>query len=243
MKNNNYSIDAIGWVLPSSIGTGKEILTESNWLDNDFLQSDSLQNFSAKPYLNSIKGYLDPSSAYTLSATTLALQSLADEAINPICDSKTGVAVATQYGACQTAYKFFAQFVAKGARFASPLLFPHSYPNTASNLVAIEFGFAGPHLTLSPSLDVREVLQFAFSQLDKNSAEQMLVGAYEAMIPTAVPNNTQCLNGAIMLRINKTVTKKTILTIENKLPEIDHGFGNVYALLLLLQKLKQIQGE
>ena len=185
----------IGWVLPDGVGAGAEILRHSEWLSN-VAANGNLEKFDAKKYLSSVKGYLDPAGACFLGAFRLAC---GDDEMK--FDEKRGIASVTHYGSVKSAFTFYAQLVQKGARLASPMVFPHGYANTPGNLAAIEFGCAGPHTVLYGVQDVREALAFAYARLQDGSATEMFVGAYEAFLPMAFPNSQSALNGAMVLRV------------------------------------------
>ncbi len=185
----------IGWVLPDGVGAGRDILNHAEWLSNTAANAN-LEKFDAKKYLSSVKGYLDPAGACFLAAFRMAC---GDEAM--VMNERRGIASVTHFGSVKSAFSFFAQLAQKGARFASPLIFPHGYANTPGNLAAIEFGCAGPHTVLYGVQDVREALAFAFARLQDGSADDMFVGAYEAFLPMACPESQRALNGSIVLSV------------------------------------------
>ncbi len=198
MDTKDIVIAGLGWVLPRGVGSGTALLAEEDLLDWTPADNAALDGFSAKPYLNSVKGYLDPASAYLLAACSLALQDW-EPAEESGINEEFGISSLTQFGAPQTGSRFYSQLLEKGPRFASPLLFPHSYSNTAGNLAAIEFGFGGPHMVLYGTVDVRDALDFAATRLKDGTATDMLVGVYEAVSDAAVSADTRVLNGAVAL--------------------------------------------
>ncbi len=231
-------VQSLAWVLPANVGTGAELLSHLEWFDwNDDVNA-GLAAFSPKPYVKSVKGYLDPGGGYQLSAMALAI---GENAVNGLQERK-GICTATRYGATTSAYKFFEQLAQKGPRLASPLIFPHGYSNTAGNLAAIEFGYGGPHMVLFGNQDVRETLEFAAARLADGTAEEMLVGAYEAGYTAALPDGRQVLNGALALKVAATPSDHDVMAIRladlRKLPASMPQFGMVAALGKLLQALK-----
>ncbi len=184
----------VGWVLPGSAEHGEALPK----LDAAMLISrrDELTSFSVKPYIQSVKGYLDPAGAYALGAAALCLDGY--KVADP---DRAAVISATQYGATTSGYRFFEQMVNKGHRFASPMIFPHSYSNTAGNLVAIEWGWSGPHLVFDNAPDGTEALWAATDMLQRGLADDALVILYEAVTSSAVPDTITPLNGAICLRL------------------------------------------
>ncbi|MBQ6471094.1 MAG: hypothetical protein IJJ33_03855 [Victivallales bacterium] len=189
----------IAWVLPSGVGSGRELLEHPEWLNGN--DNSALEGFTAKPYLKSVKGYLDPGGHYALAAAALAYNGLADALSN-----RRGVAAATCFGSPVSAFAFFSQLQTKGPRLASPMVFPHSYANTPANLVAIEFGCAGPHNVFFGPQDPRNALDFAYARLLDGSSDTMLALFHEATCPQALPDGCAPLNGAIALLLSATPT-------------------------------------
>ena len=198
----------IGWVLPDGVGSGRAVLEHGEWFKN-IAANGNLEKFDAKKYLSSVKGYLDPAGACFLAAFRLAC---GDDVM--ALDEKRGIASATHYGSVKSAFTFYAQLVQKGARLASPMVFPHGYANTPGNLAAIEFGCAGPHTVLYGVQDVREALAFAFARLQDGSAMEMFAGAYESFLPMAFPASKRALNGAMVLRLAATPSDGDVATID-----------------------------
>lgn len=233
---SQFAITNLGWVLDAGTGSGKQLLIDADlakWRDGD---DDALAGFSAKPYLNSVKGYLDPAGSYCLAACSLAL---GEPETGPPREL-SGIVSATRYGAPVSARKFHEQFTEKGPRFASPLIFPHGYANTAGNLAAIEFGFAGPHLVLQGRQDIREALDLALQRLENGEADDMLVVAYEATDEISLPDGMAARNGAIALRLAPADPDSLLPLDRNQLwslPVPNLETGAVSALLDLLRAL------
>ena len=206
--DNKLYVRNIGWVLPDGIGSGAEIFKHGEWLTN-IAANANLEKFDAKKYLSSVKGYLDPAGACFLAAFRLAC---GDDDMK--FDEKRGIASVTHYGSVKSAFTFYAQLVQKGARLASPMVFPHGYANTPGNLAAIEFGCAGPHTVLYGVQDVREALAFAYARLMDGSANEMFVGAYEAFMPMAFPESLCALNGAMVMRLSATPAEGDVAALD-----------------------------
>lgn len=231
---SRFAITNLGWVLPAGTGSGALGLTDPNLLDWVPEDNAALAEFSAKPYLNSVKGYLDPAGSYCLAACSLAL----GEHDGSQAHNRSGIATVTRYGAPQSARKFHEQLVGKGARYASPLVFPHGYANTAGNLAAIEFGFGGPHVVLQGRQDVREALDFALTRLETGEADEMLVAAYEATDEISLPDGMVAQNGAIAIRLAASGPDSLLELDRERLwadPAPDLDTGSVTAFLVLLQ--------
>ena len=226
----------VAWVLPESVGSGAALLQNPAWTEYADGCNEKLASFNPKPYLNSVKGYLDPGGAFFLAACSMVLEGVPRNGIDP----RRGIASATCYGSSKSAFTFYAQFLEKGSRFASPMIFPHGYANTPGNLAAIEYGYAGPHTVLYGPQNICEALLFAYSRLQDGTADEMLAGAYEALFPAAFPQELQVLNGAIVLRFAATPAPGDIAVIEAKTlvcSTVPTTLGAVQQLGLALQRL------
>lgn len=190
-----------GWVLPADIGSGDALFQHPEWLKISTAVNDRLAGFSPKPYLKSVKGYLDPGGAMLLAAARLAIPA---DAVAGTQGSRCGISTVTRYGSMGSGYAFFSQMASKGPRMASPMIFPHGYANTPGNLAAIEFGYAGPHMVFYGNQDIRAALDFAVARLLDGSAEDMLVGFYESAPALSLPDGCQVLHGAVVLRLGLT---------------------------------------
>jgi 3-oxoacyl-(acyl-carrier-protein) synthase len=188
------SLHRAGWVLPGSVGGGATLPGVS--ADELLEVADGFAEFSVKPYVQSIKGYLDPAAAYSLAAARLCLEANSEL---PEDLSHFAIVAATQYGAPTSGYKFFQMLIEKGHRFASPMVFPHSYPNTAANLIAIEYGAAGPHMVLTTCDSAGTALDYGELLIASGSAENVLVLLSEAAESAHLPDGTTVLNGAVCL--------------------------------------------
>lgn len=186
---------------------------------------DFLEGFDPKPYIQTVKGYLDDAGKYALAAASLAV----DEARQSLTEqgARVGVASATRWGAPASGFRFCQQLAQKGLRFASPLVFPHSYSNTAGNLVAMEFRFGGPHMVYFGRGGALEALRFAAAELRKDDAETVLVVASEAATAPAIPDETRSLNGAVALRFSTkedgALGRFDLPTNDNGLPAFENG--------------------
>jgi 3-oxoacyl-[acyl-carrier-protein] synthase II len=218
-ENCEVRIVSAGWVLPGQIGSGRQVPALADLADNE-----TLAGFSAKSYLQTIKGYLDPASAYALAATALCLGEDAPGG------EYIGLSCGTVYGAPQSGFRFFQQLVDKGPRLASPLIFPHGYASTAPNLAAIEFRLGGPHMVMWGETAWQEALFFATNALQRSQANEMLLLVCEAASAAVLPDSCQVLNGAICLRLR--AGKSGIALPE--LQAVDGCHGAVYGALTQL---------
>ena len=199
-------VRGMSWVLPGNIGQGRTLLEHPEWISEDL---GLLEGFSPKPYVSSVKGYLDPAGATMLAAFSMIAEKAADG-----FDPRQGIATMTRFGACKSSYAFFEQLATKGPRFASPMIFPHGYANAAGNLAAIELGFCGPHMVFFGHQDERELLEFAMERLRNGDADEMLVGVVEATVPAAIPDGWKVPNGAIALRLAWTPSADDLFSLD-----------------------------
>ena len=213
-----------GWVLPGELGGGPALPALAP--DRLIAANAELEGFSIKPYIHSVKGYLDPAGAYSLAAASLCL-----EGQGPRDLARTAVISVTQYGAPRSGYKFFAQMIAKGHHFASPMIFPHSYSNTAGNLAAIEFGFSGPHFVFDAATDGAEAWRLAGDLLRRGLADDALVILYEATDEQVLPDGFEVLNGALCAWFSLTPAK-TPAELPSLDPHPDNRRGVLHPTLL-----------
>lgn len=241
MATAPLQVTGIGWVLPGGNGSGagfRDVARAWHWQPAD---NAALAGFSAKDYLTSVKGYLDPASAFCLAAAVQALGGRAPTAVGGALRPRSGICTISRYGATLSGYRFTEQLLQKGPRFASPLIFPHSYANTAGNLAAIEFGFGGPHMVLYGEQDVREALEFAAVRLQDGTAEDMVVAAYESAEGLALPDGHAVAHGALALYLQATPDRPTLATLDlerlRALPPADSANGMTAAFIQTLGAL------
>lgn len=240
MGTATLQVAGIGWVLPGSTGAGGgfgEVARAWHWLPAD---NAALAGFSAKDYLTSVKGYLDPAGAFCLAACVLALGGPGRAPAGGL-RPRSGLCTVTRYGATLSGYRFTEQFLQKGPRYASPLIFPHGYANTPGNLAAIEFGFAGPHMVLYGGQDVRETLEFAASRFAEGSVDEMLVAAYESAEGQALPDGVAIAHGAVALHLRAAPEAAPLATLDlsrvRALPPVDSAPGMTDAFIRLMASL------
>jgi hypothetical protein len=229
-------VTGIGWVLPGGVGSGAGFVgLARSWRPGD---NRLLAGFSAKEYLTSVKGYLDPAGAFCLAAAVLALGGPRQGGVGSVSRPRSGICTITRYGSTLSGYRFTEQLLQKGPRFASPLVFPHGYANTPGNLAAIEFGFGGPHMVLYGEQDVREALEFAACRLADGSADDLVVAAYESAEGAALPDGLAVAHGAVALYLQATPDRPVLASLEMErlraLPPADSAEGMTAALIRLL---------
>jgi hypothetical protein len=233
MMAETLQISEIAWVLAGQVGVGAGCGLA--WQPEDNLK---LAGFSAKPYLSSLKGFLDPAGNFVLAACSLLKDAAADLVDDALL---TGVSAMSQHGATVATSSFYRQLVQKGPRLASPMIFPHSYASTAPNLAAIEFGWAGPHTVYFGKQDCRETLEYAAARLAEGSTQNMVVVVYEAAMPEFLPAGRRVRNGALALLLQKPSECPARLRFSmgqlRGLPSFLSAEGSVQDMLCLLNAL------
>ena len=139
-----------------------------------------LTEFAVEDYLDSVQSYLDRASALAIAGTRLALEDaglLAQETRS----APVGLAYATAWGCLDSMQVFYAE-AAERPRRAPPLPFSHSYANSPSSMVAIEFALRGFALTLSSGTACGlAAVSAAARAVAEGSAQAVVAGASEAL--------------------------------------------------------------
>ncbi|NLZ63297.1 MAG: hypothetical protein GX902_05760 [Lentisphaerae bacterium] len=240
MSSPVMHINGIAWVLGSGTGCSRQL--PPALLDFSAAEESALENFSCKPYLQSSKGYLDAAAHYLLAACSL-LRSEGEKQGQPLpAGARTGMVCLTHFGAPRSGFTFFRQMTEKGPRFASPLVFPQAYSNTAPNLAAMEFSWSGPHCVYAGPQDCRLPWQFAADRLADGSADCIVLTAYEAASAELLPPDYPVRNGAIALRLEKTASPGSLAVppelLSGTAPEaLPPPHGSVQAELLFLSRI------
>lgn len=192
-------IVSAGWVLGSGFGSS----TDPHALGRALAaaEAETLPSAELPPDLFHPKGYLDPSAAWLLGAAALALRELAAPP-----GPETAVVSATHLGPLGSGFAFFSQMESKGVRLASPMIFPHAYASTPGNLLAIEHGYAGPHLVFcggshTGGAAVAEAAEAARQLLLQGKAGTVLLAVYESARSPAIPDGIALISGAVVLAL------------------------------------------
>ncbi len=142
-----------------------------------------VEGFDLKNYLSTVTSYIDRCSALGMAASKLAL----DDAGVPNTDARTGdwgLGYATAWGCLDSMALFFAK-VAKKPKFAPPLIFSHSYANSPSSVICIEFGLCGVGATFSEgATGALTALGWARDRLERTKGSEvggMLIAASDAL--------------------------------------------------------------
>lgn len=103
---------------------------------------EGIPDYEATEFGVTPKTYVDDVSKHALCACAMALGNLGSA-------GRLGLFFGTENGCVETSSRFWADYLAKGARFVRPFLFPHTYDNAPASLAAMEFGARGAHLNFS----------------------------------------------------------------------------------------------
>ena len=187
---NEYSDDMIlvaGLAPVTSLGLGmndvanamaaRTMMSESEEAGGQESQAAGvIPEFDLQDLIDSRKPYLDPHSKSALAAAALTFDS-ASIVWDEIDRSRVGLSYATMLGNQDTMAMFQNMVNEKGMRLASPVLFGHTYPNTTSSLVSIEYGLRGYNQNFCGGpLCGAQALESALFALRQHRADMMLSG-------------------------------------------------------------------
>lgn len=142
-----------------------------------------VRNYDVAPLLDSRKAYLDRHTALLLGAMSLALRQ-SGWTRETLPRERAGLMVGSAWGGFGTMATFFHDVLAKGPKFAKPILFPHAYANTAAAMAAIEWGIQGPHEHYAEDgLASGHALVAALDSLRSGQAELVFAGGCEGLSP------------------------------------------------------------
>ncbi|MBM4164428.1 MAG: hypothetical protein FJ222_08310 [Lentisphaerae bacterium] len=136
--------------------------------------------FAVADYLTP-KAFLDRNSALFLAACASALRAGGmDPRTLPY--GRAGLVAATVWGGLDTLDLFWADYRNKGPRLVRPLLFPHTYANTAVSLAAMEWALTGEHINIvSDRTAAGQAMCEAAALIREGRADVMLAGGVEAL--------------------------------------------------------------
>ena len=104
------------------------------------------------------------------------------ECVNPSLTpkGKTGLIVATGYGALNSTFSFLDSYIEKGDKLSAPTHFSGSVHNAAAAHISICYGITGPCITVSQfDLSFASALMTADTWLETGKADTVLVGAVD----------------------------------------------------------------
>ncbi|MFQ5808920.1 MAG: beta-ketoacyl-[acyl-carrier-protein] synthase family protein [Armatimonadota bacterium] len=138
-------------------------------------------DFFIEDYIESEKTYLDRTSAFALAGCQLALDDAGLDA-RAMDHERIGLSLGTGCGCMKTMHDYYARVAAKGPRFASSVLFPHSYANTPASLVSIEYRIMGPTNTVcTGAASALSAIAYAFDLLRHDRIDAMLAGGVDSV--------------------------------------------------------------
>jgi 3-oxoacyl-[acyl-carrier-protein] synthase II len=144
--------------------------------EGDGARKGEIHDFDLQDFIESKKPYLDPHSKSALAAAALTFES-ASIAWDEVDHDRIGLSYGTMLGNPDTMKRFQDMVNEKGMRLASPVLFGHTYPNTTSSLIAIEYGLRGYNQNFCGGpLCGAQALAAALSALRQGRADMMLAG-------------------------------------------------------------------
>lgn len=138
-------------------------------------------DFFVEDYLESEKTYLDRCSALLLGACALAFEDAGLD-WSALDHPRVALSVGTAYGCLDSMHNVTARVQAKGLRFASPMIFTHSFANSPASLAAIEFGIQGPAATFcTGDTSSGAALQYALDLVARGRVDVALAGGVDAL--------------------------------------------------------------
>lgn len=170
------AVTGLGAILPRGDWEGARFSARANApLAGDPLSVGELdrQNYPLSP-----KTYLDRASELALCAASLAVR---DANLSAPLGPDFGLAIGTRFGCVETMRAFEDKLHSGGTRGVSPLLFSHSYFNSAAALIAIEWEIKGHHAPFCGPDAVWQALQMGRDAIALGHADAMLCGGVEAL--------------------------------------------------------------
>lgn len=138
-------------------------------------------DFVVEDYLESEKTYLDRCSEFLLASCALALE---DAGLDwrELDHPRFGLSVGTAFGCLDSMHNVTARVQAKGLRFASPMIFTHSFANSPASLAAIEYKIEGPVSTVTAGgTSGAEALRYGLDLVRRGRAEVVLAGGVDVL--------------------------------------------------------------
>jgi 3-oxoacyl-[acyl-carrier-protein] synthase II len=103
------------------------------------------EDFDVKEFLPTPKNYLDRNTELSFGAFSLALKASGID-LAEVDKAELALIWSTAFGGTDTMNLFYSDVQKKGPRFGKPILFPHTYSNTAISMLSIEYKLNGPHM-------------------------------------------------------------------------------------------------
>lgn len=159
----------IGWVTSFEPDPGAPVLAAE------------VASYDLDKVLGSKKSYIDPVAGHYLAACAHALRDSGLDLSGGLGD-EVGIAYGSAFGPLESTTAFQQRLAEKGAKLANPILFGHTYLNTAPSLAAIEWGIRGPNATVcSGWTSGMTALMLGVDMIRERRTSAVLAGASEAL--------------------------------------------------------------
>jgi len=177
-------VTGAGPVCPAGLGAGEL----SSWLwgerskqQKEFPAVARVPEFDLADFSETTRPYVDTNSRLALASGALAFACSSGKS-GVVDPARSGLVTATALGNMATVEHFQRIVREKGVRLASPVLFPHTYPNTTNSLMAIEFDLRGcnQNFTCDPLGGARSI-QAGAAAIRSGLADLMLAGGADAL--------------------------------------------------------------
>jgi len=172
-------VKVVGASALSPFGTSLDSFQEA--LKDGRSSLGQVPDFELSNHIDSVKTYVDRTSALALAASSLAIREAGwnSEEIDP---AAIGLSLGTSWGCLDSLRLFYEKYQASGPKLAPPMIFPHAYANAPNSLVAIEFGLRDVNLcTSSGNVSGAMAIGQAMDTLRMGKAKRVLAGAVETL--------------------------------------------------------------
>ena len=141
-----------------------------------------IDDFDLNAFIPTKHPFIDRASAFALAASAQALAEAGLLDAEGKVKLETGCCYGTAFGCLETMAFYADKLKTKAAKFAPPLPFTHSYPNSPSALAAIQFGLKGYSVTMAGGNNAGiNALASAVSAIKAGRAERALIIASDAL--------------------------------------------------------------
>ena len=138
-------------------------------------------DFNLEDYIDTVKSYIDRTSALALAACAMAREE-ANWELTSEEEERAGLALGTSWGCMDSLQLCEEKFVKSGPRFVPPLVFTHSYANSPNSIISIEYGLRGFNVCFSGGHACGlQALAYGADQVRLGRADYLLGGGADAM--------------------------------------------------------------
>lgn len=191
MRNHSAVIVGIGTVCPIGVGFRqfKENLfagyTEPAPPSRFPEYSDQLvaevAGFNLKEHIDTIKSYIDATSAHALAACALA-RSHARWHLSGDQEFESGLALGSAWGCMDSNLLYAEKLVKSGPKIVPPLIFSHAYANAPNSIIAIEFNIKGFNVCFTGGHNAgMQALVYGLDQLRLGRCAFLLAGGTDTI--------------------------------------------------------------